>query len=305
MEVGHVKIDHSDASRGTTPSQGPTDPNACKSGSPLISPSDISDNLPLSSLQREVKREARGSSPSVEFDSSSAHSVHTNLLALNGASNCKMEQLFVDTQTQSNGSETHKDGSGHFFLAAPKIRQLIELIDEEVENCKNNLKEEIARRQKYVIDQKRRSHNYQQFIQKYFAYALKYGLIDIEKSSGMYRIKQKSSSSDSSDASAMKNDSCLNKERDSGTKSQNSLAQNTVVNGSVNSHSSSSTSVTNNSSAKQQSKATVTSGAVTSSNGSTVTSTNNSTMNSTATVRSASSPVFSENRRKSKVPKRR
>ena len=227
-----------------------------------------------------------------------------NIAALNIQNSCKMEQLFVDTQSENNTSDSNKDGSGHFFLAAPRIHQLMELIDKEIETCRSNLKEEMAKRQKYVVDQKRRSHNYQDFILKYFAYALKYGLFDVEKTTGSYTIKQRSSD-ESSDSSMAKTDLNSSKDKNSDqckslsgqSSNSNHLQNGTASNGS--NHNSSTSSGT-----KPPSKTSALS-IITSSDSSTVSTNSSLASSNSATVRAASSPVFSESRRKSKVPKRR
>merc|ERR1712226_1567389 len=251
------------------------------------------------------------------------------------SSNDKMEQLYVDTQSPNQSTfDTQKDGNGHFFLAAPKIHQLIELIDQEVLNCKTNLKEEVARRQKYVIDQKRRSHDYQLFIQKYFAYALKYGLIDIEKTSGVYKIKHRNSGSgggsceSGSDSSVAKSDTnnSKSKEKDhnSSSKSQNANSsvittaseKSALINGSLTVITSTSSVTANagepinsatskHASAKSASVVSDTT-SVTASTALSVTTCSNGAHPVGGIIRAAtSSPLLSENRRKSKVPKRR
>ena len=179
----------------------------------------------------------------------------------------KMEQLYVDTSP----ANVSKEGVGHFFLAAPRIHQLIDMIDKEVENCKVNLQEEVLRRQKYVVDQKRRSHNYQLFIQKYFAYALRYGVLEMEKGpNAVLSVKQKTVTCESEPNSPKGDSAVLSDKKDKENKDSV-----TVSNGVAKKHS-------GGSNAKQ-----------------------NPSLVGTASVRPAVSPLLSENRRKNKVPKRR
>ena len=197
----------------------------------------------------------------------SRDAIHKGGSSENSGNLSKMEQLYVDT-SPVNAS---KDGVGHFFLAAPRIHQLIDMIDKEIENCKSNLQEEVSRRQKYIVDQKRRSHNYQLFIQKYFAYALRYGVLELEKGpNGVLSVKQKTNANES-EPNSPKVDTVV---PTSDKKDKENKESNVVPNGVAKQHS--------GSNGKQS-----------------------SSIVGTAAVRPAVSPLLSENRRKNKVPKRR
>jgi hypothetical protein len=129
-------------------------------------------------------------SPAVKTESDGSMSDDDVLLSSLRTTSSKFDELFVDTTAK-------EFAGGHFFLTSPKIFQLFQMLDEEISKCETSLSEEIATRKRYLIEHKRRSNNYSLFIHKYFAYAVKYGLLDAEKLANLQSDPPHAESNDS------------------------------------------------------------------------------------------------------------